>query len=85
LPNREARTVDRIAPENRHLRCIDKFGPADAYGESVDLIEQVLPAALAVITSFTLALVAEWGMLAVIVRVIAPSPRSALKEPVESQ
>ena len=47
--------------------------------------ENLGSAALAVLTSFTLALVVEWGVLSVIVRVMAPNPRSVLKAPVESQ
>jgi hypothetical protein len=51
----------------------------------VTSIEQLLPATLALIASFALALVAEWGLLSVIVRAMAPNRRSAMKEPLESQ
>ncbi|MDA1314743.1 MAG: hypothetical protein O2968_15525 [Acidobacteria bacterium] len=58
--------------------------PASCFIKDVTSIEQILPAALALIASFALALVAEWGVLSVIVRALAPNPRSAVKEPFES-
>ncbi|MDE0434483.1 MAG: hypothetical protein OXH92_10795 [Bryobacterales bacterium] len=43
--------------------------------------EHLLPVALVVLASFPLALVAEWGLLSVILRAMTPDPRSGRNVP----
>ena len=67
--------------ENNSLAAHRHVGTPIAPLQGVTPFQYLLPVALVVLASFPLALLAEWGLLSVILKAMTPDPRSGRNLP----